>query len=93
MRIVKHGFGILLENEITYFGHLEGIISSVDELAEAEINKSVEHYTVRIVPSTPAYSQPLLRTLLDFHNLLGIRLDLSKSIKKNSTIAFTIPII
>lgn len=90
MNIVKHGFDILLENEITYFSHLEGIISSVDELANAEVYKNSNTYSFRISTSTPVYSQPLLVSLLEFHTLLGITLDLSKSIKKISTITFKI---
>lgn len=90
MTITKKGFSVLLENEITYFGHLEGIICSVDELASVEIIKSPTSYMFRIVTSTPLYSQPLLKSLLDFHRLLNIELKLSKSIKNNSTISFII---
>lgn len=90
MTIIKRGFYVLPENEATYFSHLEGIISSVDELANVEIIKNPTSYMFRITPSTPKYSQPLLKSLLDFHNLLGIHLELSKSIKKNSTISYYI---
>lgn len=88
MIFLKHGFDVLLENEITYFAHLEGVISSVDELASVEVINNPTSYVFRITPSTPAYSQMLLQTLLQFHRLLGIHLDLSKSIKKTSTISF-----
>ena len=88
--IVKHGFHILPENEIAYFAHLEGIIESVDELASVEVIKNPSSYLFRIAPSMPIYSQTLLQSLLDFHTLLGIHLELSKSIKKNSTISFII---
>lgn len=91
MIIHKKGFGAVMpENEITYFGHLEGIISSVDELANVEVVKNPSSYMFRITPSTPMYSQPLLKSLLDFHRLLGIHLELSKSIKNSSTISFVI---
>lgn len=90
MTITKHGFNMLLENELTYFAHLEGVISSVDELASAEVTKTPHSYIFRVSPSTPAYTQVLLRAILDFHSLLNLRLDLSKSIKKSSTISFTI---
>lgn len=91
MRMIKHGFtAVLPENEITYFSHLEGIVDSVDELASVEIYKNPQSYLFRISTSTPMYSQPLLKALLDFHNLLNIQLELSKSIKNNSTISFVI---
>lgn len=91
MKMVKHGFtSILPENEITYFAHLEGIVDSVDELANVEVYKNPQSYMFRITTSIPAYSQPLLKALLEFHNLLNIQLELSKSIKKNSTISFLI---
>lgn len=91
MKMIKHGFtSILPDNEITYFSHLEGIVDSVDELASVEVHKNPQSYMFRIIPSTPEYAQPLLRSLLDFHTLLGIHLELSKSIKNNSTISFLI---
>lgn len=91
MNLVKKGFtSILPENEITYFAHLQGVVDSVDELATVEVHKNPLSYMFRISPSTPEYSQPLLKSLLDFHNLLGIHLELSKSIRKNSTISFLI---
>lgn len=91
MTIVKHGFtSILLDNEMTYFAHLEGVVESVDELATMEVYKNPESYMFRVTPSVPLYSQPLLKSLLEFHSLLGIQLELSKSIKKNSTISFLI---
>lgn len=93
MTIVKHGFSIIPENEATYLGHIEGVISSVDELASMEITKNPAAYSFRITTSTPAYSQMLLQTLLDFHTMLNIKLEISKSIKNNSTISFAIPIL
>ena len=91
MKLVKRGFtSILRENEIVYFAHLEGIVDSVDELASVEVHKNPQSYMFRVIPSTPQYSQPLLKSLLDFHSLLGIQLDLSKSIKNSSTISFLI---
>jgi hypothetical protein len=91
MTLVKKGFtSVLLENESTYFQHFEGIVDSVDELASVEVIKNPSSYMFRVTPSTPMYSQPLLKMILDFHRLLGIHLELSKSIKNNSTISFVI---
>lgn len=90
MRLTRHGFGVLLENEVTYFGHLEGLINSIDELASAEVTNAPSSWSFRIVPSIPRYSQALLQSMLEFHTLLGIRLDVGKSIKRNSTVTFII---
>ena len=90
MIVVKNGFSVLPENELTYLGHLQGVIESVDELSTMEVTKSPDTYIFRITTSTPAYSQPLLKSILDFHSLLNIHLELSKSIKNNSTISFVI---
>lgn len=78
------------DNEMAYFAHLEGIIDSVDELAIVEITKHPQSYHFRIAASVPRYNEMLLEELLKFHNLLQIRLDLSKSIKSSATIVFDI---
>ena len=83
---------IMLENEQNYLAQLEGIISSVDEYANMEIIKTPDAYLFRIVASVPKYNETLLQEILQFNNLFGIRLDLSKSIKSSTTIAFKINI-
>ena len=78
------------ENELSYFAHLEGIISSVDELSTLEITKNPNSYHFRLAPSVPRYNEMLLEELLKFHNMFQIRLSLSKSIKSSATIVFEI---
>ena len=78
------------DNEIAYFAHLEGIISSVDELAIMEITKNPESYHFRIATSIPVYNEMLLQEILKLHNIFQIKLDLSKSIKSSATIVFDI---
>lgn len=78
------------DNELAYFAHLEGIISSVDELATLEITRNPESYHFRLAASVPMYNNMLLEELLKFHNILQIHLDLSKSIKSSATIVFDI---
>ena len=91
MEIVKKFFPkILSENDANYFAHLEGVISSIDELANVQIIKNPHSYQFRIAPSVPMYTQPLLQELLKFHNLYKIKLNLSKSIRTSSTIFFEI---
>lgn len=91
MQINKRNFPqVMLDNELAYFAHLEGIISSVDELATLEITKNPSSYHFRLAASVPRYNEMLLEELLKFHNLLQIHLDLSKSIKSSATIVFDI---
>lgn len=81
---------VLQDNEIAYFAHLEGILEAVDELASLEITKNPHSYHFRLAPSLPKYNDLLLEELLKFHNLLQIKLNLSKSIKSSATIVFEI---
>jgi hypothetical protein len=81
---------VINDNEEAYFAHLEGIISSIDELSSMEITKNPKSYMFRIAPSLPKYNDMLLKELLKFHNLFQIRLNMSKSIKTSATIVFEI---
>jgi hypothetical protein len=81
---------VMPDNETAYFAHLEGILSAVDELATLEITKNPHSYHFRLAPSVPMYTESLLEELLKFHNILQIRLILSKSIKSSATINFEI---
>lgn len=81
---------VMQDNETAYLAHLYGIIDSVDELSTLEITKNPNSYHFRLAPSLPKYTNMLLEELLKFHNLLNIRLDLSKSIKSSATITFEI---
>ena len=91
MQINKKFFPeVMQDNEIAYFAHLEGIISSVDELSTLEITKNPNSYHFRLAPSLPMYNELLLEEILKFHNMFKIRLNLSKSIKSSATITFEI---
>lgn len=78
------------ENEKVYFASLQGLIESVDELSSMEITKIPKAYQFRLVPSLPKYTNMLIEELIKFHNLIGVRLDMSKSIKTSATITFVI---
>jgi hypothetical protein len=91
MQINKKFFPqVMQDNEIAYFAHLEGIISSVDELSTLEITKNPNSYHFRLAPSLPMYNEMLLQEILKLHNMFKIRLSLSKSIKSSATIVFEI---
>lgn len=81
---------MILDNEEAYFSLLIATIESVDELSSLEITKALSGYHFRLAPSVPKYNKMLLEEILQFHNLMQIRLDLSKSIKTCGTISFNI---
>lgn len=91
MIVVKKFFPeILSDNDEMYFSQLEGIVESVDELCSMEIRKSPNHYIFRIAPSVPKYTNMIIEELFNYHNRLGIRLNMSKSIKTSAVISFQI---
>ena len=90
MEIQKKFFNILSENEANYFAQLEGVISSVDEYSTLSITHTPYNYNFRLVPSLPKYTNIIIEQLIQYHNLLGIRLKFSKSIKTTATINFKI---
>lgn len=81
---------VMQDNDEVFLAHLEGVISSVDELCSLEITKSLESYKFRIACSLPKYNNMLIEEILKFCNLFQIRLDMSKSIKTSSVITFEI---
>ena len=80
------------DNDEVFLAHLEGVISSVDELCSLEIIKSINSYRFRIATSLPKYNNMLIEEILKFCNLFQIRLDMSKSITTSATIVFDITI-
>ena len=81
--------GIENDKIVTAF---EGVISSIDEHSSMMITKQPESYAFRIAPSLPKYNNMLIEQLINFHNMFGIRLIFSKSIKSSGTIVFKIEI-
>jgi len=86
----RHFSQIIPDNDEVYIQHFLGIIDSVDELAILEITKNSESYSFRLVPSVPRYNTSLITEILRFHNLFGIQINMSKSIKTSGTIYFEI---
>lgn len=90
MEIKTKHFGIISENDKLYFAQLKGVIESTDEYCSVEIKKTPYHYSFRLAPSLPAYTNNIIEALINFHNTLGIRLSFSKSIKTTGAINFKI---
>jgi hypothetical protein len=86
----KHFPKIMQDNDEVFLAHLEGVISSVDELCSLEITKLTDSYRFRIAPSLPKYTNMLIEEIIKFHNMFKIKLDMSKSIKTSSVISFEI---
>jgi hypothetical protein len=86
----KHFPKVMQDNDEVFLAHLEGVISSVDELCSLEITKLSESYRFRIATSHPMYNNMLIEEILKFCNMFKIRVDMSKSIKTSSVLSFTI---
>lgn len=91
MEVSRRNFPeIMLDNDEAYLNHLIGIIDSIDEICSVEITKTPHSYHFRIAPSVPKYVEPILTEIITYNNLLGIRLEMSKSMKASSTVTFDI---
>jgi hypothetical protein len=86
----KHFPKVMQDNDEVFLAHLEGVISSVDELCSLEITKNPDNYRFRIAASLPMYNNMLIEEILKFCNMFHIKLDMSKSIKTSSVITFEI---
>ena len=86
----KHFPRVMQDNDKVFLAHLEGVISSVDELCSLEITKNTDSYRFRIAASHPMYNNMLIEEILKFCNMFNIRIDMSKSIKTSSVISFEI---
>lgn len=87
---LKYFPDVLPDNEYTYFASLKGIIDSIDEFSSLQITKQKDSYQFRLSPSLPNYTDSLVKELFRFHTLLGLHLQVSKSIKTSGTIFFKI---
>ena len=91
MQILRKYFPeILSDNDAQFFKKFEEMIESVDDLSAVQIIKNSNSYHFRIAPSHPKYRNLIFEEVLNFHNLFGIRLNISKSIKTTGTISFEI---
>jgi DNA-binding phage protein len=86
----KHFPKVMQDNDEIFLAHLEGVISSVDELCSLEITKNTDSYRFRIAASLPKYNNMLIEEILKFCNMFKIRVDMSKSITTSSVITFEI---
>jgi hypothetical protein len=86
----KHFPKVMQDNDEVFLAHLEGVISSVDELCSLEITKNTDSYRFRIAASHPMYNNMLIEEILKFCNMFKIRVEMSKSITTSSVITFEI---
>jgi len=56
----KHFLKLMQDNDETFIAHLEGVISSVDELCSLEITKNIDSFKFRIAASLPKYNNMLI---------------------------------
>jgi hypothetical protein len=84
---------VMIDNDEIFIDSIIGITEAVDEFSSMEITNTGHSFNFRIAPSTNKYLEPILYEILKFSNMFGIHLDLSKSMKINSTINFELEII
>lgn len=93
MEVQRSGFpAIISDNDEVFINNLIGVIQSVDELSHVDIAKTPFNVHFRVAPSMPVYFDNLLQEILKLNNMFNIRLDMGKSMKRNSTIIFNITI-
>ena len=91
MDLQINGFSqIMTDNDSQYFRMLQGVIEGLDEFASLQVDKTPQDTKFKLIPSSSAYSQELIYQLTEMHNLFGIHLNFSKSMKVNGTIMFSI---
>lgn len=81
---------ILLDNIVVYLKQLEAFIEQIDYQSSMQIIHKLNGLSVRIAPSEIKYINNLLTNLNKFHNSLKIRVEYSKSMKRSSTISYSI---
>ena len=82
---------IIPDNDARYFELLESVINSVDIGSTVEVYKKPDKYTLRLTPTKENNINLIIEEVLKFHNLMNIKLNLSKSIKTSGKIFFDIP--
>jgi hypothetical protein len=89
----ERNFKVLIpDNDERYFSLLEGVLDSVDEYSILTVTKALKEYHFRIVPSDATYINSIIKELLKLHNLLGLKINLGKSIKNSASISYSLSI-
>lgn len=84
---------IISDNDESYLSMLEGVISSVDEYSRLIIHKFPSTFNFRIIPSEGVYLNNIVNEVLKLHTMLGIKVNMSKSMKTSGIFEFQIKII
>lgn len=81
---------VLKDNDKCYFSVLEGVINSIDPLSTLEVRKNLNNYSFRIAVTNSDVLPTLIKDINALHNMIGIKVDFSKSIKKSFSVSFKI---
>jgi hypothetical protein len=91
MLVIRKFFpSVMQDNDSIYLASLQGALEAVDEFSEMEIVRTPTTYNFRLIPSLPKYTNILIEELIKFHNIIGIRMNMGKSIKSTAVITFSI---
>lgn len=86
----KKHFDIIPDNDEVYFEYLLGVLEAIDEYTHIQATKIASGYNIRISASAVKYNSAVLKELLRLHTLLGLHIDISKSIKSSGVISYKI---
>lgn len=90
MRVIFKDVSLIPDNDNNYFHLLESVINTKDELSTLEIRRNLNSYNFRIAVSAKEYLIGLIEELNNLHNLIGIKVDFSKSMKSTSSVSYKI---
>lgn len=93
MRIIYKDINLLPDNDRGYISMLEAVINTVDEFSTLEIRRNITDYSFRIAITSQDYLPRLIKELNQLNNLIGIKVDFSKSIRSSSSLAFKINLV
>lgn len=88
MQVAYQDISILPDNDRAYFSLLQGVVEAIDGTSSMTITSTPSGYRFRIVPSGSLHINTILLGVTELSTLMGIQLELSKSIKSSSSISF-----
>lgn len=88
MKVEYKFLGVINDNDSSYFSMLEGLCDSIDPDSAMTVIKGSNGYHFRLIPSSSNSIDHLVREITTLSSMVGVQLELSKSIKSTSVISF-----
>ncbi|HEY0751556.1 MAG TPA: hypothetical protein VGD26_10385 [Chitinophagaceae bacterium] len=78
------------DNDAAYLNHVRYTVETIDPDAIIYVSKSENILTFHVNPSNSLIRQELINKLLEYHRMLRIKIEFSKSLKIQTKISFKI---